>query len=44
MQKKIITLLLLAIFTSFGFAQSEKINIKSDNLSESNYLKMDDFI
>jgi hypothetical protein len=43
MQRKIITLLLLAIFTNFGYAQSDKINIKTDNLSESNYLKMDDF-
>lgn len=43
MQRKIITLLLIAIFTNFGFAQSEKINIKTDHLTEANYLKMDDF-
>jgi len=43
MQRKIITLLLLAIFTNFGYAQSEKINIKTDHLKEANYLKMDDF-
>nr|WP_321231333.1 hypothetical protein [uncultured Psychroserpens sp.] len=43
MQRKIITLLLLAIFTNFGYAQSEKINIKTDHLTEANYLKMDNF-
>jgi len=43
MQRKIITLLLVAIFTNFGYAQSEKINIKTDHLTEANYLKMDDF-
>jgi hypothetical protein len=43
MHRTIITLLLLALFTNSGYAQSEKITIKSDNLSESNYLKMDDF-
>ena len=43
MQRKIITLLLVAIFTNFGYAQSEKINIKTDHLTEVNYLKMDDF-
>ncbi len=43
MQRKIITILLLAIFTNFGYAQSEKIKIKTDHLNESNYLKMDDF-
>jgi hypothetical protein len=43
MQRKIITLLLIAIFTTFGYAQSEKINIKTDQLTEVNYLKIDDF-
>ena len=43
MQRKIITLLILAIFINFGYAQSEKINIKTDHLTETNYLKMDDF-
>lgn len=43
MNRKIITLLLLAIFTNFGYSQSEKINIKTDHLTEANYLKMDDF-
>ncbi len=43
MNRKIITLLLIAIFINFGYAQSEKINIKTDHLIEANYLKMDDF-
>ncbi|SNZ00227.1 hypothetical protein [Flagellimonas pacifica] len=43
MNRKIITLLLLAIFTNFGYAQSDKINIKSEHLTEANYLQMDDF-
>ncbi|RBW54132.1 hypothetical protein DS884_18190 [Tenacibaculum sp. E3R01] len=43
MKRKIITLLILVIFISFGHAQSEKINIKTDHLTEVNYLKMDDF-
>lgn len=43
MYRKIITLLALMIFISIGYAQSEKIKIKTGNLSESNYLKMDDF-
>jgi len=43
MQRKIITLLLVAMFTNLGYAQSEKINIKTDHLTEANYLKMDDF-
>lgn len=43
MNRKIITLLLLAIFTNFGYAQSEKINIKTEHLTEANYLQMDDF-
>lgn len=43
MQRKIITLLLIAIFINFGYAQSEKINIKTDHLTEANYLKMEDF-
>ena len=43
MNRKIITLLLLAIFTNFGYSQSDKINIKTEHLIEANYLKMDDF-
>ena len=43
MNRKIITLLLLAIFTNFGYSQSDKINIKTEHLTEANYLKMDDF-
>jgi hypothetical protein len=43
MKRKLITLLLLAIFTTVGYSQSDKINIKSKNLTEANYLKMDDF-
>ncbi|MCL5128111.1 hypothetical protein [Algibacter sp. L4_22] len=37
-------ILIATIFiTSFGYAQSEKIIIKSDQLNEDNYLKADDF-
>jgi hypothetical protein len=43
MNRKIITFLLLAIFTNFGYSQSDKINIKTEHLTEANYLKMDDF-
>lgn len=43
MHKRILILSLLMLFTSIGYAQSEKIKIKSDNLKQSNYLKMDDF-
>lgn len=43
MHRKIITFLALVLFVSTGYSQSEKINIKTDHLSESNYLKMDDF-
>ncbi|GMN07643.1 hypothetical protein MTsPCn5_30320 [Croceitalea sp. MTPC5] len=43
MNRKLITLLLLAIFTNFGYSQSDRINIKTENLIEANYLKIDDF-
>lgn len=43
MNKKILTLLIIVISISFGYSQSEKINIKTENLKEANYLKMDDF-
>ncbi len=43
MHKKIFIVSLLILFTSIGYSQSEKIKIKTDNLNESNYLKMDDF-
>ncbi|MFI1743754.1 hypothetical protein [Thalassobellus sediminis] len=42
MNRKIITLLLLLI-TNFGYSQSDKIDIKTENLTEVNYLKMDHF-
>tara|TARA_R110002033_G_scaffold160965_1_gene197430 strand:+ start:3938 stop:4720 length:783 start_codon:yes stop_codon:yes gene_type:complete len=34
---------LLLVITSIGFAQSDNINIKSEHLTETNYLKADDF-
>lgn len=43
MQKTLFTILLLAIITNFGFAQSGNINIKTNNLNEVNYLKVEDF-
>ena len=43
MHKRIFIVSLLILLTSIGYAQSDKIKIKSDNLNESNYLKMDDF-
>jgi hypothetical protein len=43
MNRKLITLLVLILLTNIGYAQSDKIDIKTDNLTESNYLKMDDF-
>lgn len=43
MNKKILTFFILIIFTNFGYSQSKKINIKTENLKEVNYLKMDDF-
>lgn len=43
MRKRIIVVTLLIFFTSIGYAQSDKININSDNLTESNYLKADSF-
>ena len=33
----------LILFISIGYAQSEKVKIKTDHLSEVNYLKMDNF-
>ena len=43
MKKKIITLILIIIIIKIGSAQSKNIKIKTDNLKESHYLKMDDF-
>ncbi|MGB5700971.1 hypothetical protein [Muriicola sp.] len=43
MHRKIITLLFIATFINFGYAQSKKISIKTDHLTEVNYLKIDDF-
>ena len=43
MYKRIFLVSLLILLTRIGYAQSDKIKIKSENLSESNYLKADDF-
>ena len=43
MYKKFLITSLLALVTSFGYTQSEKINIKSEHLKEVNYLKIHDF-
>lgn len=43
MHRKIITLLVLILLTRIGYSQSDKINIKTDKLTESDYLKIDDF-
>ena len=43
MHQRLFIVLLLALFTSIGHAQSDKIKIKSEHLNESNYLKADDF-
>lgn len=43
MQRTITTVLLLTLFINLGYSQSERINIKTDHLTEANYLKMDDF-
>ena len=43
MLKRLLTVTLLVLTTNIGFTQSENINIKSENLKEINYLKMDDF-
>lgn len=43
MHKKTLIISLLLLITSIGFAQSDSIKIKSENLTETNYLKMDDF-
>jgi hypothetical protein len=43
MLKRITILSLFVLITSIATAQSEKIEIKSEHLEESNYLKMDDF-
>nr|WP_321227609.1 hypothetical protein [uncultured Psychroserpens sp.] len=43
MHRKIIILLVLILLTNIGYAQSEKIDIKTGDLTESNYLQMDDF-
>lgn len=43
MYKKIIPLLFLLFCLAIGHSQSQKIKIRSDNLQEVNYLKMDDF-
>jgi len=42
MHKKIFIVFLI-LFTSIGYAQTNKIKIKSDHLNASNYLKLDDF-
>ena len=43
MKRKLTSLLLLVLFTNFGYSQSNKINIKTEHLTEANYLNMDDF-
>jgi hypothetical protein len=43
MYKRLFIVLLLGLLTSIGYAQSDKIKIKSEHLNESNYLKADDF-
>jgi hypothetical protein len=43
MHKRIFIVSLLILLTSIGYAQSDKINIKSENLNKSNYLIADDF-
>lgn len=43
MYSKIFIVLFLTLFTNIGYSQSKKIKIKTDNLTESNYLKIDDF-
>ena len=40
---KTFTFLLFVLFLNLGYAQSDKITIKTDHLEEANYLKMDDF-
>lgn len=43
MQRKIFHLLCVALFINLSYGQSGKINIKSENLLETNYLQIDDF-
>ena len=43
MHKRIFIISLLILLTNIGYAQSDKIKIKTENLKESNYLKADDF-
>lgn len=43
MHKIIFIVSLIFLSTSIGYAQSDNIKIKSDNLDESNYLQADDF-
>lgn len=43
MNRKIIAILLFAIVTNFAYSQSDKIKIKTEHLTETNYLKIDDF-
>ncbi|PWI30144.1 hypothetical protein DI383_06665 [Flavobacteriaceae bacterium LYZ1037] len=43
MPKRICIISLIILLSSIGYAQSDKIKIKSENLKESNYLKADDF-
>ena len=43
MHKRIFIISLLILLTNIGYAQSDKIKIKTENLNESNYLKADDF-
>lgn len=43
MHKRIFIVSLLIVLTSIGYAQTDKIKIKSETLNESNYIKADDF-
>ncbi len=43
MHKRIFIISLLFLLSTIGYAQSDKIKIKSENLNESNYLKSDNF-
>ena len=43
MLKRIFIVSFLIFITKVGYAQSDKIDIKTDNLTETNYLKIDNF-
>jgi hypothetical protein len=43
MKRKILALVIGILFLNVGFSQSDKIKIKTDHLTEANYLQIDDF-